>query len=47
MGHLLNIFNHTQKLLVDLGIIFMTELASNTNTSRILVNGSSKLIAKI
>ena len=30
MGHVLDIFNHPHKLLIDLGVIFVTKFASNT-----------------
>ena len=44
MGHVLDIFNHPQKLLVDLGVIFVTKSASNMDTSHILIDGSGKLV---
>ena len=46
MGHVLDIFNHPQKLLIDLGVIFVMKFASNTGTSHILIDGSGKLVDK-
>ena len=47
VGHILDVFNHSQKLLVDLGVIFMIKFASNMNTGQcILVDSSSKLVDK-
>ena len=46
MGDILNVFDHAQKLLVDLQVIFMTKFASNTDTGHILVDSSSELVAK-
>lgn len=43
MRHVLNGANHLQKLLVDLGVIFMTKLASNINVSHVLIHSGSKL----
>ena len=46
VGHILDVFNHAHKLLIDLQVIFMTKFASNADTGHILVDSSGKLVAK-
>ena len=46
MGDILDVFDHAQKLLVDLRVIFMTKFASDADTGYILVDSSGALVAK-
>ena len=46
VGHILNVFDHAHKLLIDLRVIFMMKFASNTDTGHVLIDSSGKLVVK-